>query len=135
MKRLILTIASCVAAALAYGQTDIKVEVHNVVAADEHFNVTFIVEGESSPTDFEWNPGNDFQLLWGPQQGHSTSIQVINGKRTRSEQTTFTYVLKPVKEGKFTLPKATAKVKGKEISSKDVEVQVVGSSSSSQRQG
>ena len=35
------------AAFVAFAQTDIKVQVHNVVAADEQFNVTFIIEGRA----------------------------------------------------------------------------------------
>ena len=68
-------------------------------------------------------------MLWGPQQGRSTSIQVINGKTTKSVQTTYTYVLKPVKVGKFTLPAATAKVKNNEIASNPVAIEVVASGS------
>ena len=33
----------------AFAQTSIKVQTHNVVAADEQFNVTFIIEGEDMP--------------------------------------------------------------------------------------
>ena len=58
----------------AFAQTSIKVQTHNVVAADEQFNVTFIIEGEDKSSDFTWEPGEDFQLLWGPQQGRSTSV-------------------------------------------------------------
>ena len=36
----------------AYAQTDIKVEVHRVVEVGEQFNVTFIIEGENSVSDF-----------------------------------------------------------------------------------
>ena len=40
---------------------------HNVVAADEQFSVTFIIEGDENPKDFTWSHGDDFQLVWGPQ--------------------------------------------------------------------
>ena len=130
MRKLFTLILLSVAVTLS-AQESIRVQTHNVVAADEQFNVTFVIEGENKPSGFQWSPGEDFQLLWGPQQGHSTSIQMINGKTTKSVQTTFTYVLKPVKEGKFTLPSATAKVKNKEISSNPVSIEVVSSSSSS----
>ena len=119
------------AAAAAFAQTDIKVQVHNVVAADEQFNVTFIIEGEGKISDFEWQPGSDFQLLWGPQQGRSTSMQIINGKTTKSVQTTYSYVLRPVSQGKFTLPRASANVKGQTIYSKTASIEVVASRSSS----
>ena len=123
------------ATVLAYAQTEIEVQVHNVVAEDEQFNVTFVIEGEAKSSDFAWSPGDDFQLLWGPQQGRSTSVQMINGKTTRSVQTTYSYVLRPVKTGKFTIARAVAKVKGQEIHSEPVTIEVVasGSSSSSQR--
>ncbi len=118
-------------AAAAFAQTEIQVQTHNVVAADEQFNVTFIIEGEAKSSDFTWSPGDDFQLLWGPQQGRSTSVQMINGKTTRSVQTTYSYVLRPTKPGKFTLAQASAKVKGSTITSKPVTVEVVAAGSSS----
>lgn len=114
-----------------FAQTEIKVQTHNVVAADEQFNVTFVIEGENNPSDFTWTPGEDFSLLWGPQQGRSTNVQIINGKTTKSVQTTYTYVLRPLKPGKFSLPRASAKVKGNEIHSATVSIEVVASSSSS----
>lgn len=120
----------------ASAQTEIKVEAPNVVAADEQFNVTFIIEGENDPSDFQWNPGNDFQVLWGPQSGHSTSIQIINGKRSKSVQTTYTYVLRPNAAGRFDISPATAKVRGKEIKSAPYSIQVAsaGAASSGGRQ-
>ena len=138
MRKLLLTTISVFFALIASGQTDIKVEAPNVVAADEQFNVTFIIEGEENPTDFQWSPGNDFQVLWGPQSGRSTSIQIINGKRSKSVQTTYTYVLRPVASGRFNLPQASARVNGKDIYSPQTSIQVAAagaaSSSSSQAQ-
>ena len=138
MKKLLMTAIFALCAIIAFGQTDIKVEAPNVVAADEQFNVTFIIEGEDSPTDFQWTSGSDFQVLWGPQSGRSTSIQIINGKRSKSVQSTYTYVLRPTSSGKFTFPRASAKVNGKEIYSGSVSIQVASagaaSSASSQSQ-
>ena len=136
MRKLLLTAISVFYAIVASGQTDIKVEAPNVVAADEQFNVTFIIEGEENPSDFQWSSGSDFQVLWGPQSGRSTSIQIINGKRTKSVQTTYTYVLRPASSGRFSLPPATAKVNGKEIRSGQVAIQVAaaGAASSSSQQ-
>ena len=124
MRQLLLTAILALSAFIAFGQTEIKVEAPNVVAADEQFNVTFIIEGEENPSDFQWASGNDFQILWGPQSGRSTSLQIINGKRSKSVQTTYTYVLRPTGAGKFNLPTATAKVNGKEIRSEATSIQV-----------
>lgn len=135
MKKLFLSLLFVVSAVIANAQTGIQVQTHNVVALDEQFNVTFVVEG-SKPSEFQWEPGADFMLVWGPQKGSSSSISIINGKMTESSQTTFSYILRPTKAGKFTLPKAVAKVKGKEIFSPEHQIEVVAQQkgSSSQQQ-
>ena len=112
-------------AIVAYSQTDIKVEVHRVVEEGEQFNITFIIEGENSVSDFSWTPSEEFQLLWGPQSGKSSSVQIVNGKMTKSVQTTYTYVLRADSAGKYIIPSATAKVKKTEISSRPVQIEVV----------
>lgn len=134
MRKLFLTVLFIVTAVVLQAQTSIQVQTHNVVAVDEHFNVTFIIEGDAKISDFTWSQGEDFQLLWGPQQGRSSSVQIINGKTTKSVQTTFSYLLRPVKTGKFTIPQATAKAKGEVITSQPVSVEVVSSNSSSGQQ-
>ena len=135
MKRLLSTVILCLYAFCAFAQSGIKVEAPNVVAADEQFNITFIIEGEDNPVDFKWNPGQAFQVLWGPQSGRSTSLQIINGKRTKSVQSTYTYVLRPTGTGKFNVERASARVNGKEIYSDPVQIQVAaaGAASSSRQ--
>ena len=131
MKRVLLMMLVALSALVSNAQTSIDVRMHNVVALDEQFNITFIIEGDK-PSGFEWQPGDDFVLVWGPQQGRSSSVQIINGKRTESSETTYSYILKPTKTGKFVLPKARAVVKGKEIFSAEKSVEVVAQSSSKQ---
>lgn len=131
MKRYLYIAALLLAAAFqASAQNSIRVESPGVVAVNEQFNVTFIIEGDKNPTDFSWSQGDDFQLVWGPQKGSSTSIQVINGKRTSSHQTTYTYILMPKATGTFQIPSATATVDGNRISSTSTSVQVVTDASS-----
>jgi tetratricopeptide (TPR) repeat protein len=125
MKRALGILCALFATLTAWAQTSIRVEVHNIVELSERFNVVFIVEGEHSPSDFSWTPGDDFTLVWGPQKGTSTSIQITNGKTVRTSQVSYTYILQAKHTGSFTLPSATAKVKGKDISSKATAVRVV----------
>ena len=131
MKRFLSIFAAALVSFAAWAQPTIRVEVHNIVELQERFNVGFVVEGENSPSEFQWEAGDDFTVVWGPQKGSSTSIQIINGKTTRTSQTTYTYILQARKTGTFTLPPATAKVKGTQIQSKAVQIQVVGSGASS----
>ena len=130
MRKLLISLVLSLFVLTANAQTSIQVQAHKVVSIDEQFNVTFVIEG-AKPTDFNWEPGADFELVWGPQQGRSTSVQIINGKRTESSQTTYSYILRPLKVGKFTLAKASAKVKGDEIYSSPHTIEVVSSGSSS----
>ena len=130
MRKLLISFILSLSVFSVYAQTSIQVQAHKVVSIDEQFNVTFVIEG-AKPTDFNWEPGADFELVWGPQQGRSTSVQIINGKRTESSQTTYSYILRPLKVGKFTLAKASAKVKGDEIYSSPHTIEVVSSGSSS----
>ena len=113
-------------------QTSIKVQAPNVVATDEQFNVSFIIEGEDSPSSFNWDAGENFQLVWGPQKGTSTSITIVNGKRTKTSQFTYTYVLLPRKAGTFNIPEATATLGGSTIKSQHKSIEVVSGGSSSQ---
>lgn len=137
MKRALIIFAAF-AIALPLGAQTIKIVAPNLVAADEQFNVSFTIDGEKAPSDFQWSPGEDFKLVWGPQKGTSTSIQMINGKTNKTSTTTYTYVLMPRSEGTFTLPAAVATIKGNKISSGTKSIQVVSgkrqepSSSSSQ---
>lgn len=124
-------------ACAAFAQNSIQVQAPDVVGLEEQFNVTFVISGEDSPSDFEWDGGSDFQLLWGPQKGFSSSVNISNGKRTKSAQTTYTYILLPSALGEFQLPVASAMVKGRKIVSSSHSVKVVsnGSSSSGQTSG
>lgn len=131
MKKLLFTLGLILNVLLGYSQTTIRVEVPNLVAVDEQFNLTFILEGEDKPTDFEWNSSSDFRLVYGPQQGVSRNIQIIQGKRTTSVQYTYTYTLMAEKSGVYNIPIASAKVNKKSIKSKSVKVEVVSNSSSS----
>ena len=125
MKRALGILCALFAAVAAWAQTTIRVEVHNIVELSERFNVVFVVEGEHSPSDFSWAPGDDFTLVWGPQKGSSTSIQITNGKTVRTSQVSYTYILQAKRTGSFTITPATASVKGKTISSSAVSIKVV----------
>lgn len=134
MKRIFGVALMLLICSASFAQSTIRVQAPNVVAVDEQFNLTFIIEGENSPSDFSWTPGSEFQLVWGPQKGTSTSIRIDNGKRTKTSQSTFTYVLMPRQTGTFQIPEASATVKGNTIRSEKASIEVVSGGSSSGNQ-
>lgn len=134
IKKLVLSSALVLAGLAAFAQNRIKVDAPNMVSADEQFNVTFIIEGDERPSSFNWEVGSDFSLVWGPQKGESTSISIINGKRTKSSQYTFTYIVSPKATGHFELSAASAKIKGETVYSSTFPIEVLAGSSSSSSQ-
>ena len=134
MKRIFAIATALFVVLTAWAQPSMRVEVHNIVEQDERFNVVFVVEGEHAPSDFQWEAGDDFTVVWGPQKGSSTSIQMINGKTTRSSQTSYTYILQARKTGTLTIRPAIAKVKGTQVQSNPVSIQVVASGAGSSTQ-
>lgn len=131
MKKFLTIFSLILVGAAALAQTSINVQAPNLVEVGEQFQITFSVEGEDSPSDFSWNQGPDFDLVWGPQRSSSVSTTIVNGKRTKSSQTSFTYIVTAKKAGSFTIPQATAKLKGKEISSKATGIEAVAGGTSS----
>lgn len=125
MRKLCMMLAGLLVCVFASAQ-DIKVQAPDLVGVNEQFNVTFVVEGESShDVECNWNPGSDFKLVWGPTRGSSSSTTIINGKRTRNTQVSFTYVLMPGKTGYFTLPQAEITIRGKSYKSPAHSIEVV----------
>lgn len=134
MKRILSAVFCAVLSFTALAQNDIQVQAPEVVGCSEQFNVVFTVEGEK-PSDFNWQPSSEFNVLWGPQAGTSTSVTIINGKTTRSTTTSYTYVIEITQEGNYSIPAASAKVKGRTITSSARSIRVVQSSGSSRPQG
>ena len=122
---------------------NLTIDAPTVVSMNETFRIVFTANGNMS--DFQWPGTSDFDVVWGPQKGSMSSTNIINGKRESSHTETYTYLLQPKAEGKFTLPGATATVDKKECSTSSFSIEVVkaqqqqqsssSSSSSSTQQG
>ncbi|MCR5841520.1 MAG: BatD family protein [Bacteroidales bacterium] len=135
MKRFLAFFAAVLCALPALAQATIKVQAPNLVGLNEQFNLTFIISGDKAPSEFNWEPGNDFQLVWGPQRGTSSSVSIINGKTTRSSQTTYTYVLLPKNTGRFQLNAAEATVDKERLTSSRPTIEVVSDGAAAASQG
>lgn len=122
MKRLIAIFTALFAAVALSAR--INVDAPSVVGLEEQFNITFTLT--QKPSSFKWEAGSNFQVIWGPQTGSSTSVSIINGKTTRNSQYTYTYVLLPKAVGTFTLPAAVASVDGRQEESPSPRIEVVG---------
>lgn len=72
---------------------------------------------------------NDFQVLSGPHT--SQSMQWVNGNMSQS--ISYSYILKPKKEGNFKLGKASINVGGATLESNELTIQVTAASQQQQR--
>ncbi len=61
-----------------------------------------------------------FEVLSGPSQYTSSSVQIVNGHASSSSSTTYTYILASRKSGRMTIGPATVRVDGKTLRSNAV---------------
>ena len=66
-----------------------------------------------------------FDQKAGPTLSRSSSYQFVNGRSSREEKYTYTYVLLAEKEGTFTISPASIEVKGKKYSSNSLTIKVI----------
>ncbi|WP_430810038.1 MULTISPECIES: BatD family protein [unclassified Carboxylicivirga] len=95
----------------------------SAVAVGDKFQLVYTLNKEGS--DIRLPALQDFQILMGPSTSYSTSTSIINGQVSRETSYTFTFILKALKEGQYTLPPATIKVDDKKVESNAISIKVV----------
>ncbi len=134
MNRIIIILFVNIFALLTNEAQDIKftaTAVPKVLRVGEQFQLVYEINKDVS--ELQIPELNDFQLLGGPSISSSSSIQIINGKTTRSSKYTYTYYLSALKDGIYTIAPATAKIKKDTYKSNAVKIEVIkGKSSTSQ---
>jgi hypothetical protein len=133
MKKLILNILALFVATSAVfaqgGDVTFEVAAPTAVEAGELFRIEFVVN-RSKGVEFTPPTIEGFEVLAGPSTSVGTNVSIINGQTTRSETTTYTYVLQGLTAGINTIQAAQARVEGKIYSTRPVTIEVVGSASS-----
>ncbi len=122
---LVVIAALCAAGGRLAAQNSLTVDVPAVVATDDVFQVVFTATGDAKTSDFEAPTFEGFGLLAGPATSTMSSTQIINGKRTVSRSNSYTYTLRAMKEGKFTIGAATIKIGKETYTSKPAVVEVI----------
>ena len=96
----------------------------NTVEVGERFQVEF--ELNTTCDRFDCNIGESgLRLISGPFPSTFMSRNIINGKSTVTNTTTYTYVLMAEKEGTFTIPSAKAVSQGQTYTSNTVAVKAI----------
>lgn len=90
------------------------------VTVGEQFQITFTLSGSTGGRNFRAPAFTDFLPLSGPNQ--STSMQFVNGVMNSS--VSYSFILQPRSEGKFTIGQASIEVGGKQLQTQPVVIEV-----------
>lgn len=95
------------------------------VSVGEQFQVSYELNGDGK--DFRSPNFTNFEVIGGPFSSTSSSVQIINGSVTKTNTQTYSFHLRAIKEGNFTMPQASITVDKKRITSEPCEINVVAS--------
>lgn len=128
--RLSLIVCLMLGVSFTWGQNSFKVEAPNVVGEGERFLVKFIASGEVS--DFIRPTFSGADVIAGPSTSTSWSTTIINGKRSSTYTSTYTYVLEASDQETVTVSSASAEIEGTTYTTKPLSIEIVKGASSSQ---
>lgn len=107
----------------ALAQVSFVAQAPKTVTIGSPFKVKFVLSNAEG-TDFSCPAFNGFEKLVGPSESHFSSYQYINGKSSKSSNTTYTFVLQADKKGTFNIPVASIRVNGKTLRTKPLSINV-----------
>lgn len=111
----------------AQDEVSFKVICKKQVVVGEQFQVSYELTGDGS--NFEAPNFTNFEIVGGPFSSSSSSVQIINGSVTKSTTHTYSFYLRAIKEGTFTIPAATITINKKKFKSTTEDITVVKDSS------
>lgn len=132
MKRLLIFSFILFSAAVMLAQ-EITTVCPRSVSVGQRFQVSFEVNARHK--DFQPPTFNGLEVLQGPWTGYSSRKSNINGKRSVTQNFTYTYVVEARKEGTITIGGATCVVEGQKIKGSSTQLKVVKDQSSPTRGG
>lgn len=118
---------------VANAQVSFKATAPRVVALGEQFRISYAVNARGK--NFQQPNFGEFRVLSGPNVSQSSSVQIVNGKMKQEVSYTYSFVVMPLKEGKYTIPAATIEVKNKKYNSNAFSIEVVKGNQSAKKVG
>lgn len=106
-------------------QTRFVMSAPTAVEMGKQFRLSFTLNERGANLKLPPGIENNFDILMGPSTGQSVSMTTINGQTTQEVTFSYTYILRPKKEGTFELRPASIEVGGKIFESNSMKIQVV----------
>ncbi|NQT35623.1 protein BatD [bacterium] len=117
----VLILAICLLPVISSAAIELTAEVDNLSpTVGSRISYSITISGGTSLPDIELPDLNNFEIVMGPSS--STSIQMINGRVSRSK--TLTYILRPLKSGHLSLGPIKVKHRRKTYVSNTIELDV-----------
>ncbi|MFI3277963.1 MAG: BatD family protein [Rikenellaceae bacterium] len=125
--RVLFTVVAVFATVAAWADEPVsfKASAPMIVSVGETFRVEFSLNAKPESDTFVAPSFEGFDMIAGPATSQGSSIQIINGKMTKSVNISYTYVLVASEAGNFTIGSSKIKVDNKEYSSNAVPIEVV----------
>ncbi len=132
-KHVLILLLTLVATSVFADDIRFTVSAPSEVEVGDRFQVQFKVNSKDV-SNFSAPNFKGFQVLYGPSQSSSSSMQWINGRMTSSSSITYTYTLLCDKDGTYTIESASIEHDGKPLKSRPVTIKVhpLGNGESSQ---
>lgn len=106
-------------------QTRFVMSAPTAVEMGKQFRLSFTLNERGANLKLPPGIENNFDILMGPSTSQSVSMTTINGQTTQEITFSYTYILRPKKEGTFELRPASIEVGGKIFESNSMKIQVV----------
>jgi hypothetical protein len=126
MKRsifLLSLIILCISVSRADEPVRFTASAPSAVILDRPFQLTYSVN--ASGRDLRAPEMNHFDVLAGPFESTSQSMQIINGRSSTSYSVSYTYTLQAQKVGTYTIPSASIVVNGQKYTSNGLSIKVL----------
>lgn len=124
VRKITVSLFIALMAAVSVSAQNVRVQAPRSVIEGSMFHVVFELENQRA-SDIKVGKIEGCTELSGPAVTSSSSITIINGRRTESSTTGYAYTYRAVKAGSYTIPAATLIVDGKEVKSQPTEIKVL----------
>ncbi len=126
MKRLFFIFSFLQILLLSVGAQKLTANAPGQVAVGQQFRLTYTIDTHDASGFRLGQVPDAFDILMGPSTSTQSSYQMVNGRVSQSSSITYTYILSALKNGTFTIPSATVKVDGNQVSSNSLKIVVSG---------
>jgi hypothetical protein len=112
-------------------EVSLQLSAPSAVAVGDKFRIEYVLNTQGTDFRCDLESAQGVRILAGPSTSTSQSISIINGQRTSSVRTSFSYYVTADHEGTVTLPAASVKVGDKTYTSRAASLKVLPADESS----